>query len=133
MDTIEIQVKEPKLFRVDGVDYQLTFPLSVVAELEVKLGRPMKDAASWLRIRTKEIQAVLEAGFTRYHPDAAAMVAESIANGLDQEEIDTVIDGLFVAACPKAAERLRAEMEKARKRVEKGLPPLPNVQGGAVS
>lgn len=131
MNIIEIQVKDCKVFRVDGRDYSLTFPLSVIAELEVKLGRPMKDAASWLRIKTSEVQDILEAGFKRYHPEEAAVIAESIANALDPEEIETVIDGLFVAACPKAAVRLQAEMEKIRKRVEKGI--LPNVPSAAVS
>lgn len=129
-DILEITVqREPKVIRVDGKDYSLTFPLPIVVDLESKLGRPMKSAADWIRIKTEEVPAILEAALSSEHPDEAKDVATAIGSALDPEEISTVIDGLCEAACPKAMERIRAEMEKARERVQKGLAPFPNVQG----
>lgn len=133
MSVLELAVKEVKVFRVNGADYSVLFPVSIVAELEVTLGRPMRGVAPWLAISTKEVQPIIEAGLRHYHPDEAASVAAAICRELPPEEIENVIDGLCVAACPKAMERIREEMVKVRERVKKGLPSLPNVQGGAVS
>jgi len=129
MTVLEMGVKQRKIFRVGERDYSLAFTVPIVAELEVTLGRSMKSAADWLRIQTKEVRGILEAGLKHYHPDEAANVAEAVSLALDPEEIEVVIDGLCVAACPKAMARLEAELEKARARAKRGLSPLPNVPG----
>ncbi len=126
-DVLEIAVKERKIFRLGERDYSLTFTVPVVAALEEKLGRSMKGAADWFRIQTREVQDVLAAGFTHYHPDEAGDVAKQICDALDPEELETVIDALCVAACPKAMARLKVEIEKAQSRIKKGI--SPNVQG----
>jgi hypothetical protein len=97
------------------------------------LGRSMKTAGDWLRIQVKEVQAVLEAGLTHYHPEEAKSVAEAVAITLDPEELESVIEALCWAACPKAMERVQAALEKARQRVLEGLPPLPNGQSADVA
>lgn len=125
--TLEIEAKSRKIIRVGGKDYALVFRLPIVAALEEKLGRSMKSAADWLRIQTKEVPAVIEAGLTDYHPNDAKSVAETICSTLDPEEIEHVIDALCVAACPKAMARLQEELEKYRERMKQGLP-VPNAQ-----
>jgi capsule polysaccharide export protein KpsE/RkpR len=92
----------------------------------------MKSATDWLKIQTKEVRDILEAGFTHYHPEEAKQVADDISVALEPEEIENVIDGLCVVACPKAMARLQEEMEKVRARLKKGLPPLPNAPGAGV-
>lgn len=132
MEALEIAVKERKIFRMDGRDYALVFPLPVVVALEEKLGRSMKLAVDWFRIETHEVQAVLEAGLSSLHPEEAREIAQKVADALDPEEIGTVIDGLCAAACPKAMAKIEAAMAKARERAAKGLEPLPNGQGADV-
>ena len=132
MSAIEIAVKQPKIFRVDGNDYALLFTVPAVAELEEKLGRSMKSATDWLRIQTKEVRDILEAGFTHYHPDEASIVADAICTCLEPEELEKVIDALCVAACPRAMAKLQEEMEKVRVRLSKGQPPFPNAPGADV-
>ena len=126
-DVLEIGVKQSKIFRVGEKDYSLVFTVPVIAALEEKLGRSLKGAADWFRIKTSEVRDILEAGFTKHHPEEAADIADTICNLLDPEEIENVIDGLCAAACPKAMARLELEIEKARERTKRGLPPLPNV------
>lgn len=133
MEVIEIKVKAPKVFRVNGEDYRLSFSLAATAELEEKLGRSMKYVSDWLRIQTKEVRDILAAGFYIFHPNEAERVADAIAAELDPEEIEHVIDGLCVAAFPKAMARLHEEMQKAQERIQKGLSALPNGQGASVS
>lgn len=125
---LEITFKQSKIFRVGDKDYSLVFTVPVVAALEEKLGRSMKSAADWLRIQTKEVRDILEAGFTHHHPEDAKTIADTICDMLEPEEIENVIDALCVAACPKAMARLQVEIEKIKERAKKGLPPLPNVQ-----
>ena len=127
-DVLEIAVKERKIIRVGDRDYSLVFPVPVVAALEETIGRSMKSTADWLRIQTKEVQAVLEAGLSHYHPQEAKDLAATLCTMLEPEEIENVVDALCVAACPKGMARLKEEIEKARVRFNKGLP-LPNVQG----
>jgi hypothetical protein len=132
MKVIEIKAKDRQIFRVgeaEGLEreFSVAFPLSVVAELEDKLGRPMRSPSDWLRIQTKEVRDILEAGFSYYHPEAAKGVADLICLTLDPEGIESVIDALCFAACPKAMARLQEEMDKARERAKKGLAALPNV------
>jgi hypothetical protein len=118
-DVLEIEVKQAKIIRVDGKDYDLAFPLSVVVDLENKLGRSMKSAPDWLQITTAEVPIILEAGLSPGRPDdEAKTLATLICAVLNPEEISTVIDGLCAAACPKAMARIMAEMEKARKRMQ---------------
>jgi hypothetical protein len=131
-DILEIAVKERKVFRVDGSDFVLTFPVAVVVELEIKLGHSMKTAIDWLNIKTSEVRDILEAGFRRYHRSEAGNVADAICEALDPEEISTVIDGICAAACPKAVARIQEQMAKARERIQKGLPALPNAPGADV-
>lgn len=130
-DVLEIAIKQEqaKVIRVDGKDYSLTFPLPVVVDLEAKLGRTMKSAPDWLRIETAEVPAILEAALSSEHPDDAKDVTAAICAGLDPEAISTVIDALCWAACPKAMDRIKADMDKAMERAKKGLTPFPNVQG----
>lgn len=132
MSVLEIETKSRKILRVGGRDYALAFPLTIVADLETKLGRSMKAAPDWLHIETREVKTILEAGLAYYHADEANAVAERICETLDPEEIDTVIEALCVAACPKAMERIQKAVEEARERIQKGLP-LPNVQGADAS
>jgi hypothetical protein len=131
-DVLEIGVKQSRIFRVGERDFALVFTVGAVAALEDKLGRSMKNPADWFRLQTKEVQDVLEAGFKTYHADEAKDVAEAVCRTLDAEQIENVIDFVCWAACPKAMERLRVEVEKMREAVKKGLP-LPNVPSGAVS
>lgn len=128
MNVIEIKTKDRQLFRVGERDFSIAFPLPMVAELEDKVGRPMRSPSDWLRVKTSEVQAILEAGFKHYHPTEAGSVATQISETLDPEGIETVIDALCWAACPKAMGRLQEEMDKARERAKKGLQ-LPNVPG----
>lgn len=125
---IEIAVKQPKVFRVDGVEYRLEFPVAAVAALEEKLGRSMKSASDWLRMQVMELPAVLFAGLTRNHPNEAQQIATAICDNLGPEDIEIVIDGLCVAAHPKAMERLQQQIDAARERFNNGGSPLPNVQ-----
>ena len=117
-DVLEITVKQAKLIRIDGKDYDLTFPLPVVVDLENKLGRPMKSAPDWLRVTTAEVPAILEAGLSSGYPNEAKALSGSVCAALAPEEISTVIDGLCAAACPKAMARIEAEMKKARERMQ---------------
>ena len=131
-DVIDIAVKQPKAFRVDGKTFLLEFPLSAVIVLEAKLGRPMKGLSDWLKVSTGELWDVLEAGFRKHHEEESHGIATALCDGLEPEDIERVIDAVCVCACPRAMERLKEEMEKMRDRLKKGLP-LPNVQSGAVS
>ena len=132
MDVLEIAVKQRKIIRLGKRDFSLAFTVPVVVALEEKIKRPMRGAADWLRIQTSEVRDILEAGFTHYHPEAAKGAADMICDTLAPEEIEHVIDALCWAACPKAMERLQAEVDKLRERAKQGLP-LPNAPGGAVS
>ncbi|HEX4201559.1 MAG TPA: hypothetical protein VHY59_08585 [Chthoniobacterales bacterium] len=126
-DILEIAVKPPKVFRVNGADYSLEFPLRSVIHLEAKIGRSMKSSPDWFRIQTKEVPEVIYAGLLKNHSDTADVVTEAICSGLDPEEIETVIYALTRAACPLAMARFDDEVAKAQERMRKGLP-LPNGQ-----
>jgi hypothetical protein len=124
--SVNIAVKQPKIFKVDGVDFRVEFPVSSVIKLEDALGRSMKSASDWLKTQTKELPEILKAGLLKHHKTEAEKVATAICDSLDPEEIEHVIDGLCVAACPKAMARIEAEINRLREKAAKGLP-LPNV------
>lgn len=131
MEVLEIAVRQAKVFLVDGVEYRLEFPLPAVAEMEKKLGRSMKSPADWLNTKTEEVRDILAAGFSRNHPEDAERIADAICEYLEPEQINTVIDALCWAACPKAMARIQEQIEKSRDRAKAGL--LPNVQSAAVN
>lgn len=131
-EVIEIKVQAPKMFRVDGVDYRVQFPMNQVAALEEKIGRGMKSAADWLRMKTSEIPDILFYGLQTYHADEADAVVTTVRDNLDPEQLEFVMDALCEVACPKAMERVRAALEEARERVKKGLPAIPNATSADV-
>jgi hypothetical protein len=122
---IEIAVKEPKLFRVDGTEYKIQYPLANVVELEKKIGRSMKHSVEWFKLSTGEVHAALWAGLLMYHPLDAEDVAGKIVNNLDPENIETVIQAICEVACPAAMERLREAQRVAVERMKKGLSSVP--------
>ncbi|HZP06775.1 MAG TPA: hypothetical protein VFB43_17885 [Terracidiphilus sp.] len=123
----ETTVKSRQILRVDDSDYSLSFPVVIVAELEEKLGRSMKAPQNWLAMQTKEVETVLAAALKHYHPEEAAEVSRLVCTNLDPEELESVMDLLCCVACPRAMERMHAEIKKLQERVKKGLA-LPNAQ-----
>lgn len=134
MSVLEIEVKAPTMIRVDDNDYRLSFPLRAVAELEETLGRGLKFVSDWLNIKTHEIRSFLYFGLiTHQDEDVAARVADAIAERLDPEGIEHVINALCMASFPKAMERVAKEIEKAHARQREGKAAFPNAESGAVS
>jgi hypothetical protein len=131
MDVLELAVRQPLQIRVNDETLTVHFTVLSSIALESRLGRSMKDAADWFRIRAAELPAVLEEGLRTEHAARAAELADAICN-TSPEATETIIQAVCATAYPDATRRLKEEMERLRDRIRKGLP-LPNVPSVAVS
>lgn len=114
MKVLQLAVRNPMKVSVEGREYSIEFPVKAVATLEEKLGRSMKFAADWLKIRTKEVEDVLAVGLSRNHHEDAAEVAARICDTLETEAIEEVIEGLCWSVFPRAMERIEAAAKRIR-------------------
>jgi hypothetical protein len=122
-NVLELAIRQPFILRVNGENHQVTYPVSVVAELEEKLGRPFRSVTDWLRISAGELELILCFGLETYHPEEASQISLDVCAALEPEAIETVIEALCVSNFPKAMERYRIALEKAQEEARRGLSP----------
>lgn len=132
MHILELAVRSPLIVRVGGAEYKVEFPVLAVVQLEDKLGRPMKSAADWLQIKTRELPDLLSVGLSRNHAEEAVTVAASICDTLETEAIDEVINGLCYSVFPRAMAKIEEAVKRIQERAEKGTE-SPNVPSVAAS
>jgi len=113
--------KDSPFFEVflDDTKYILTFPLKAVALAEEKLGHSLRTLRDWLKLETRELPIIIEAGLQKFHPEQTAEHAAAIVEALTSDALDELHYGLCKLAFPKAM----AKLEELRgTTVEQSLP-----------
>lgn len=121
--TLELTQQQPFVMRIDGVEYNVTYPVAAVAKLEMTLNRGMRSLADWLKITAEELPALLEVGLEQKHLEKAKQLADAVCGTLPAEEIETVIEALCETTFPKATERYRAAVAEMQQRAADALVP----------
>lgn len=86
MEAIEA-VTPSKTVRINGRDYKLGFPFTVVIDAEKKTGISLKTLGDWMNIPYEHLPAILDAGFRKYQPDIPADFAASLLDAMTPEQV----------------------------------------------
>jgi hypothetical protein len=116
---------------VGPLEYTLCYPVSAVIKAEEATKLSLKNLNDWLKIESRNIPAILAAGFIKYHsdlqPDAMLALAQSIFETLTPEALDQLHYMLCKLAFPKAMEALETRASGKANAVS------PNVQSPDVA
>lgn len=121
-NALEIEIAKPAAIIVDGVEYMLVFPLSVLAATERKTGISLKTVGDWVDIPNEHFATVIQAGLVKHHPNIEPQFAADFCDQATPEILYQLRLGLVYLNFPKVLKAL--EERKGKKDIS------PNIQSG---
>lgn len=111
-NVVESAVKQPLIFKADGKEYTIEYPLSSVIQAEAKLGRPLKGPNDWFGAHAKDVPALFHAGLRKHHPDVTEDEVKVICEeGFGPETYTLFTEAIGAIAFPRWLAQFQKNLE----------------------
>lgn len=105
-----IQAVAPnKTVEINGKEYQLGFPFSVIIDAEKRTGLSLKTLGDWVNVPYEKLPVILDAGFRKYHPDLPEDFTTTLLDAMTPEQVRELYVELWSMNFPNTVNKLSAK------------------------
>jgi hypothetical protein len=103
-----------KTVSINGREYRLGFPFSVIIEAEKRTGLSLKTLGDWIDIPYEKLPAILDAGFRKYQPDIPEDFASSFLDAMTPEQVRELCVELWTMNFPLTIKQISERTAKGK-------------------